>query len=169
MVPGASASPTACYGFATEPKVSAHAGDARLAQIPGAAMPPLADAHPAEGTAPPCLAIGNGYRRPAPARPFMCWPAARRALAARPAPRTSLSPSVPSFSSSTVFATVTRLRQSARVRSARCSPGPCAALRAAASAPALAACLHLVPLVARCWMKNWAESERRQRTLSKQT
>lgn len=64
---GASALPTGCYGSATEPKVSAHSGYARLARTPGEAPPPLANAHPAEGTAPPCLASGNGYRRPAAA------------------------------------------------------------------------------------------------------
>ncbi|MCY1167897.1 hypothetical protein D9M73_78730 [compost metagenome] len=55
----------------------------------------------------------------------------------------------PALHPSPFFATVAWLRQRARVRCARCSPGPYAALRAAASAPALARCLHPAPVVAR--------------------
>lgn len=58
---------------------------------PGEATPPLADAHPAEGTAPPCLAIGNGYRRPAAAGHFACClrqEGARRAAGSESVPFT---------------------------------------------------------------------------------
>lgn len=76
--------------------------------------------------------------------------AQQEALGARRLPNRVLPlRSVPSPSLITVFATVTRFHPEARVHFAQSSPGPYAALRAAASGLALASGLHLVPLVAR--------------------
>jgi hypothetical protein len=99
---------------------------------------------------------GAGTRGPAAERLRLveCWPADQQSACRRPSFEGGfpLFPSVPCFSSVTVFATVAGPRRAARVRFAsfaRCSPGPFAALRAAASAPALATRRKPAPLVAR--------------------
>lgn len=143
----------------TEPcvHVSANSGNAPCANagsLPGRLRHPAA--RPTRRT-PGCARPGSRKRVSIPPpcgwAPSACLvPAcgpAKRLPAAFFRGRFSFIPSVPSFSSVTVFATVATFSQPARVRLARCSPGPFAALRAAASAPALAVCLNVSPLVAR--------------------
>ncbi len=99
---------------------------------------------------PRCGMQGHQYRRPAAGslRSMVSaglWPA----RGARRAPSLSGRGVFPAPRPHAFFATVARLRPDARVRSAQSSPGPFAALRAAASGLALASGLHLAPLVAR--------------------
>ena len=148
----------------TEPcvHVSANSGNAPCADAGTRQALPACRGRP--GSARPQSDTGTGIAALAAGRLrlVVCRSADRQSACWRPSfEDVFLSlPSVPSFSSVTVFATVATFSQPARVRFARCSPGPFAALRAAASAPALAVCLNASPLVARRRTKNWAEGKK---------